>query len=248
MKMINLCAYVILFLFLLSSCAVSNNMYVHDAIPAGKKEFKGSIGIGTGIMPKIDSMNSMSGQVYFNDKITFSPILSGNFQGGLGNTTDWRCSIHLPFILGGFGLRLGLQQSFFNKDSKFNIAIGTEVGMTLSKDTIKYKEIKINGDAKTRGGFNADFYLPISYQVSKDFKITLAARYSFSSFDIRSNVYNNDNKYTFKCNYPIASLGLTYRHWYIETSAFQFQNQIYPLLGVGLTVHSAEMRQGKMKK
>lgn len=46
----------------------------------------------------------------------------------------------------------------------------------------------------------------------------------------------------------MASLGLTYRHFYIETSAFQFQNQLYPMLGVGFTAHSAEMRQAKKKK
>jgi hypothetical protein len=224
-----LCSLVIA-LSCLVSCTVTNNLYVANPNPMGKGNQEAYFGIGTGIQAKIDSVNNGNGKISFSNKISTAPILSFGGQFGISNQTDVRVALHLPKIVGGFGIRAGLQHSFWDSDAKVNCAIGLDLGGVFSKDSIKIFDSKTSLNKETNGAIHADFFMPISVNIKKDLSIILTPRYGFNTFYIRENQFNTSaNSFNFR--YPTLSLALRSKQIYFEASTIFYDEKIYPQFG-----------------
>ncbi len=213
------------------SCTVTNNLYVTNPNPMGKGNSEGYLGIGTGVKAKIDSINNTTGKISFTNKISNAPILSVGGQWGVLNQTDVRFALHLPYVLGGVGLRTGLQHSFMDPSAKMNFAIGFDLGGVFAKDSIEIFGSKSPLSRETNGGLNADIFIPFGVNLKKDITIILTPRYSFNRIYIREFQLNN-NTSNFNFGYPTLSIGIRKRQFYFETTAIYYDRQVFPLFGI----------------
>ena len=207
-------------LIFFNSCTVTNNFYVNNAMPIekGKSDLYG--GISTGFKPNLDSTG-----------YNISHNLSAGLQTCIGNLekTSVRAAIHFPEIIGGFGARLGIQQSFLDKNSNFNIAFGTDIGFTAAKDSVKNfingRYEKIQNDIK--GSYNFDFFLPMSFRLKKNTLLTLTPRYTFTFISVKKVADP-------KVFCPALTLGFKYKKLYFESTATYYHEKIVPFFGIGL--------------
>jgi len=223
---------------LFSSCTVLNQSYLNDPTPLGEGNGEIFLGAGTGAKPLVDSIANY-GDIYFSNKIDFAPnvFLSGNY--GLGERTNLRFSVHLPYLLGGFGLRAGVQQSFFKKESKFNAALGTDLGFVLAKDSLKIFGLAEELSIHANGGLNADVFLPISYTFNENLRIVLTPRLSANVLFIRYN-QNEQESYKFTPILPSLALGLKTKRFYFEGNVIYFNNEYRPNFGIAYSFNINE--------
>lgn len=207
-------------LVFLASCLVSNNLYVNDPAPVGKDEYSQYGGVGTGLAPLNDPVKNVKGGP---KGMGIEPILSAAIQAGIGEKTDFRFAFHVPVSFNGAGIRLGIQQSFFNTDSKFNLAFGTDIGGAVSTESITLGPVTIGNENATNGAINADLFVPVSYRFNNDYKIVLTPRYS-------NNVFFRGNKSQFDLR--ILTLGFFTENFYFEHSASFLYNHYHPQFGV----------------
>jgi len=214
----------------LSSCVVTNNLYVNDPVPVQKGNGYFYLGIGTGVRAEIDSV-SENGDIAFSNEVSMAPNLNFGGQFRLVDNLDLRIAAHLPYILGGFGARVGPQYAFIGRESKFNIAIGSDLGFVASKDSIKILGSTSALDIHVNGAINADFFLPFCYNFNENSRIIITPRYSFNTYYIR---HNTGEKKSHKFNPDVLSLaiGLRLNKVYLEASAFRFQNEYFPNFGL----------------
>lgn len=225
--------YTLTILFV-SSCAVTNNMYLNDATPFEKGEDQISFGIATGLMPDIDSV-SENGDIHYHNKLSMAPNFYLGFQGGLKNKLDYRASLNLPYIIGGIGLRGGIQYSFLPKESVFNFAIGTDLGFVVSRDSIKLFGSKIGMNPYTKGITNADIFMPFTVNLNKNTRFTLTPRFIYQYFWIKNNI-DLKRSYSFSPETLAVSAGLKYKHTIIELTILKMNNAIYPNFGIGVII------------
>ncbi len=219
---------VVVFLILLSSCASVNNLYVNDPVPLGKGYIRGYIGVGTGLMPKVDSITD-NGAVHYQNKLKIAPNLCAGIQYGLAKQTDMRFAVNLPYAVTGIGLRGGVQHSFFRKENPFNLALGTDIGYGFSKDSL------FGGSTKemisVKHAINSDFFLPISYSFSSDVRIILTPRASFTGFYLKENANRNKLK-SFTPFIPSLTLGMNIHGIYFEAGAHLVNHWLIPNFGI----------------
>lgn len=215
---------------LLFSCTVSNNLYVNNPVPTGKGNIQVYAGGGTGQKPEIDSISD-NGDIYSSGKISTVPILAGGGQYGINNQLDLRFALHLPYVVGGFGLRLGAQYSLFNAGRKFNAAIGSDLGFVIAKDSLRIFGTAEPMNPEVKGAINADFFMPLSVRVSPHFNVILTPRYSFNNFWIRKNE-DMENSRSFSPSFPVLSLGLKIYNIYVEGTGIYYENTLYPNIGL----------------
>lgn len=181
----------LLLLFLLPilpGCVVTNHLYYNQGHPSGKGNIHGYAGLGTGITPKIDSINA-NGYIFFSEKMKTAPVSAIGMQSGVGNQTDFRASLHLPYIIGGVGFKLGIQRSFFDSTSLFNVAPGLDVGFVFSRDSFRILGSKTSIDKPLNHSVNIDFFIPLSFRVNPTTYFVFTPRYSITGFNIRHNQY-----------------------------------------------------------
>lgn len=224
--------FLILLAWLLPSCVVTNNLYVNDPTPLGKNNGFGYIGAGTGIKLKMDSISNNT-TINFSDKISAAPVLSLGGQIGVGERMNLKGAIHFPQIIGGFGIRGGAQYSFFNPDSRFNAALGVDLGGVWGRDSIKFLEMKLPHEVNN--AFNADFSLPISFKFKEHFSMILTPRYSFNSFDVKRFTDRTISR-EFTLFVPVLSLGARIQNFYLEASTIYYNNTLYPHFGVAFII------------
>jgi hypothetical protein len=229
--------FLLLMVLGIGSCTVTNNLYVNNPNPMGKGKGEGYVGLGTGVQAKIDSVSPSTGAIHFSNKISKAPVLSIGLQYGIAQKTDIRTTFYFPKIVGGFGIRCGIQQSMANAESMFNLAIGTDIGYVFSKDSIKIFGSNTEVGKETNGAMHADFFMPISYQSKKGFMLVITPRYSFNSFFIRQYQYQNDDT-NFDFGYIALSLGIRYKRIYFETTAIKYNNIYYPHFGIAWIIKS----------
>ena len=136
---------------LLSSCAVQNNLYYHNANPYEKGEGNSYVALSTGLQAKVDSVNS-DGAIHYSDKLKSNVNLNIGVDYGIARNLTLRGAIHLPMVIGGFGLRGGAQYSILPEDSDFNIALGADFGFVTSRDSFTiFGDVTFEGEAKTKG-------------------------------------------------------------------------------------------------
>lgn len=217
-------------LWCLTACTVSNNLYIANPNPMGKGNNMAYIGVGTGVQLKIDSVNKDNGNINFSNKIATAPILAIGGQFGISKKTDIRLAVHFPKIIGGFGIRAGLQHSFWESNSKINIALGVDLGGVFSRDSIKILGSKTSVNKETNGALNADFFIPFSVKLNTNTSLIITPRYSFNTFYIRRNqLYNEANN--FNLSYPALSLGIKSKKMYFEITTISYDNKLYPHFG-----------------
>ncbi len=217
-------------LWCLTACTVSNNLYIANPNPMGKGNKVAYIGVGTGVQLKIDSVNKDNGNINFSNKIATAPILAIGGQFGISKKTDIRVAVHFPKIIGGFGIRAGLQHSFWESNSKINIALGVDLGGVFSRDSIKILGSKTSVNKETNGALNADFFIPFSVKLNTNTSLIITPRYSFNTFYIRRNqLYNESNN--FNLSYPAISLGIQSKKMYFEITTIHYNDKLYPHFG-----------------
>lgn len=218
--------------FALNSCTVTNNMYLNDPEPCGRGKVDLYAGIGTGMQVKLDSVYDQ-GYYTTSYRTTIAPSASLGTQFGVTNQCDVRVSIHFPYIIGGFGIHAGVQNSFFNAASRFNMAVGIDAGGVLSKKTIhnddQSEDVKLN--PPTKGAMNADIFMPFSYRISDNMRLILTPRYSFNILYVRSVEDPGDNRH-FNLSFPVLTLGMKIHNLYFEASGQYYNNLLRPQVGI----------------
>jgi hypothetical protein len=221
--------YLFAFLFF-SSCVVTNNLYINDPLPVQDIGQEFYWGVGTGTKPKVESVD-MDGKINFSNDLEMAPNFYLGGQVKLIDKLDLRFSMHLPYVIAGFGLRAGPQYSFFSRESKLNLAIGTDLGFTLAKDSLSILGSANALDVHANGAINADFFVPFSYSFNENYRIILTPRISFNTFYIRENTNYRDTR-KFKPQIPSLALGLRLDKVYLEASGFWYQDAMYPNFGI----------------
>lgn len=217
---------------LFSSCVVTNNLYVNDPVPHSKGKVTLYAGLGTGSKAKIDSL-SVDGDIYFSNQMKTALNICGGIQGGITDKWSGRAAIHLPNLFGGFGLRLGTQYSFFDTASVVNLAVGSDFGFVVNKDSTSslFGYINAIDYSYSNGAINADFFAPFSFQFSSKSRIIITPRYSFNRMYIKENI---DEKSSTQFNPHLASLavGLMVNTIYVEASIYTYDQKYYPNFGL----------------
>jgi hypothetical protein len=199
----------------------------------GKGNSESYLGLGTGVKSKIDSINNATGEISFANKISNAPILSAGGQWGVSDQTDVRFALHLPYVLGGVGLRAGLQHSFLDSNAKMNFAIGFDLGGVFAKDSIEVFGSKSPVSLETNGALNTDIFIPLGINLKRDISLVLTTRYSFNRIYIREFKLNNST-YNFDLGYPALSLGIRKKKFYFETTALYFKKRVFPHFGIAI--------------
>ncbi len=220
-------------LIVFSSCTVTNNLYINDPVPLGKGNACGFIGIGTGLAPDIDS-TSLNGDIHYSDNLSLAPNLCFGGQFGLGEQFDLRLNIHLPYLVTGFGLHAGIQYSFFRKWTLFNAAVGTDIGFVVAKDTLRLGSLHIGLDPATKGAINADFFLPVSYNLKDNYRFVLTPRISLNTLFIRKNKYERKSQ-KYSPIYPALSFGTFLNRLYLEATVQYIDMDVRPGFGIVYT-------------
>ena len=219
----------ILLIILLGSCTVSNNLYVNDPIPLSKNDMEGYGGFGMGLQPKIDSVGEF-GEVFSSGlQRSYNLVLGGRY--GVTHLFNIGASMHLPEIVGGFGLTLRPQMSLFPNVTNFNMAIAADFGGTFSKDSITILGSSSYQDNETRGQINADFSLPIAQKFSKNTWLVITPRYSFNTFYLRREFEGEKSK-KMRVEYPALSLGLRMNKVQVESTVVKFNENYKFMAGI----------------
>ena len=219
-------------ILLVSSCAVTNNLYINDPVPSQKDEGNFYVGIGSGIIGIIDSFHQNSNiSIPFN--IDKAPNVYFGGQTYLTDKLDFRLSLHFPGIIGGIGLRVGTQYSFFQAESIYNMAIGTDLGFVVATDLIfENLEITIGTeDNYANMAINADFFVPMSYSINQNTRLILTPRYSLNSIQKRENSDDLDSP-KFSPRLFSLAVGLKVKKFYFEFSTFNFLDKYYCNFGM----------------
>ncbi len=175
-----------------------------------------------GLTPRIESV-AENGEVFSsNFDRTFNLCLGGKY--GFSDRFNLAGSIHFPQIVGGIGCNIQPQFSFFRKQSLFNMAINTNLGIVGSTDSIR---ILGDLDVKTKHAINADFGLPLSLRLGEGYRIIVTPRYSFNSFAFRKE-YGSDSYKKKTLKFPAISLGVKIKRVMLESTMIYWNSkQIY---------------------
>lgn len=215
---------------ILGSCTVLNNMYLNDPLPIGKDNLEFHLGAGTGLTPVVD-VDPNNGDIKYSGAFEIAPILAFGGRYGTGEKLDLRIHAHFPYALGGFGLRAGVQYSFFDGSSFFNAAIGTDLSFVLAKDSIRILGSSTALDIQSNGAIGADLFIPVSFRINENSRIILTPRFSFNTIYIRHNE-NYRGTYKYKPHYPSLALGVRFSTIYLEVSIITFNESFYPNFGI----------------
>lgn len=229
-KLSKFCVLGVILLVFCSSCTVTNNLYVNNPFPVDTGKVEMYVGVGTGMQPKMDSIDE-NGDITFTDQISTAPNLCIGAQFPITRQLNIRAALHFPFLMGGFGIRVGPQYSLFTKDSKFNMAVGCDLGFVVAKDSIELFGSTTEVDSETNGALNADLFVPIGFQLSSNVQLIITARYSFNALFVRYNI-NESKSQTFHPAIPSVALGAFINSFYFEASAYQYENEWYPNFGL----------------
>jgi hypothetical protein len=216
---------------LIASCATTNNLYVYDATPCEPEHINFNAGIGSGFKPRFDSV------VRSQHELQYFPVISFNGQFGLSQNldrTNLRFSIWTPLFT-SLGGRLGIQQSFFNHYSKMNIALGIDLGYSLTTDSTNNFVNEISQHV-----FTSELYLPFTYNFNSFSKLTITPKltYTYFSFPVSNSSSGREMKEFdhFKISSPGLTIGLTIDKFHIEGTMIKYLNKYIPSFGIGYII------------
>ena len=229
LKLFPLLSWTVLLLFFSVSCTVTNNMYVNDPVPVSKNQVEAYGGFGMGLQPKIDSVSEF-GEVFSSSLQRSYNLLIGG-RGGITHRFTLGGSIHLPQIIGGFGINLRPQVSLFPNITPFNIALAADIGGTFTKDSITILGSSSYQDNESKGAFTFDFSLPISQRFGKETRLVITPRYSFNTFYLRRE-FEYDRSKRFRVHYPALSVGLRANRLHMEGTVAKFEKDYKIMAGI----------------
>jgi hypothetical protein len=145
----------------------------------------------------------------------------------LGKQTDLRIAFNFPYIIAGFGFRAGVQHSFFRKEEPFNLAVGADVGIALSKDSL----LGVKLDNIMQDAVNADIFLPMSFSSSPNYRIIFTPRISFNAFYVKENIFLSKTT-VYSTFIPSITLGMKLNRIYIECGVHSVHQVLMPNLGI----------------
>lgn len=215
----------------LISCVTTNNLYVNNPVPLGKGKGEAYVGLSTGVAAKIDYVSPENGKIHFSNKIKSAPVLSAGLQVGILNQTDIRLALHFASVGGSFGFRTGVQHSFFDFQSKMNIALGTDLGFVVALDSMKILGTMTAIDKSANGAINADVFIPVSIRLKDNFSLVVTPRYSLNTIYVRK-FEDENSSVPFKFKYPAVSLGIRTGKLYFEVTTLIYHHTVYPHFGL----------------
>ncbi len=218
-----------MFFLLAVSCTVTNNMYVNDPVPVTKNQAEAYAGFGMGLQPRIDSVSNI-GEV-FSSSLQRSYNLVAGGRGGITHRFTLGGSIHLPEVVGGFGLNLRPQLSLFPNVAPFNMAIVADIGGTFAKDSIRFLGSSEYRDNESRGAFTMDLSLPVSQRLGKETRLIITPRYSFNTFYLRRE-FEYERSKRFGVQYPALSVGLRAKRVHMEGTIAKFNQEYKFMAGI----------------
>lgn len=219
----------LVFLFLLGSCTITNNLYVNNSNPLPKNSYELYGGIGMGFTPRIDSVSDV-GEVFSHRLYrSYNLVVGGRY--GITDHFDISGSINFPQIIGGAGLTLRPQISLLPPESGFNIGLAADFGGVLSKDSLKILGSSTPLDNETRGSLNADFSLPLSVKLGNGYWLFVTPRYSFNTFYLRRE-FEMERSKRMNIEYPALTLGLKLKRVHLEATGYYMKNYYNALFGV----------------
>lgn len=230
-------------LMILFSCTVSNNVYINNPVPLGPGNMQNYIGGGTGQEPVIEGVEE-DGDLIFSDEITTVPILAAGGEIGLNKRLDLRYAVHFPYVVGGFGFRLGIQHSLYDTWYKFNAAVGMDLGFVIAHDSLKVFGTSTPMNVETKGAINGDFFMPFSWRFSEKYELYLTPRISLNTFYIKKNEDFQSSR-GFNLTYPALSLGFRIKNVYIEATGFVYDQKYYPNFGIVYLFKSININETK---
>lgn len=220
-------------LFWVSSCTVTNSLYVNNAMPLPKGDSEIFGGLGMGLKPAVDSV-SVSGEVFSsNFKRSYNLVFGG--REGLTDHFSLGGSIHFPKILGGFGGHIRPQISLLPPKSDFNLALAVDLGGIISKDSLRLLGSASDLENDTRGAIFADFALPVTQKLFKDTWLILTPRYSYNAFYLREKWDQKKSKKR-KLEYPALSIGLRHQRLHLEASVISYNHKQHLVFGLAFFI------------
>lgn len=225
---------------LLSACTVTNNLYINDPVPLKKSDYELYGGIGMGLTPRIDSVSEI-GEVFSHSlRTSYNLVMGGKV--GVSNLVGLQLGIHLPEIVGGAGGTLRAQMSMFPNPAKSNLALVVDLGGVIAKDTFEIIGLDISTETKTRGAINADFSLPIGYQIGRNTRLIATPRYSFNTFYLRRS-FTSDRSKRMKVQYPAFSFGLRAKKVQVEATVTKYKDSYSFMTGIVFFIGKNQLPQ-----
>ena len=221
-------------IILFTSCAVTNNFYVNDILEEQESEGAfGYLGVSTGLQPDAN-LDADGSTIIFNDSLTlaFPNIIIGG-QIGSGKHLDFRAALHLVGLVGGGGLRGGMQYAVMDRTSNTNIAFGADIGFSRALTIDSDKNDGVDGEEI---GYNPvsttlDLYSPLVFKVAEDKKLIITARYTLGTYQIRFDTIGQQT-YRHKERIPSISIGFRSKWGYFEGSVMKVGDQYIPNFGL----------------
>ena len=217
-----------------TSCIVQNNLYLNRPYPLERGTAEFAVGMGTGLRPVIDS-TGVDGTVYYTDELSWAPNL--NLSGDIGLTDHFSLGIdmHLPYFIGGFGMNIRPQLTFFPLASDFHLALTGRLGFVASKDSLRLGEnfsVDVEGLQTMRGSLNASIALPLGFRMGEDNYLTVTPRLSRTSFAFWTNAEFRDEVERQGYTLAILSLGARLQRIQLEGTIVNYQNRFLPHFGL----------------
>jgi len=220
--------------WLLTSCAVQNNLYLNNPVPLPRGEAVAYGGASAGIRPVIDSTD-VNGFTYYSDVLQLAPMLNLGVNVGLTNRVGLGVDVHLPYGFAGFGMNVRPQISFFPASSGFNVALSGRAGFAISSENLQITNnisIYIGDLQDVRGTLNASLALPMSVRMGEDTYLFITPRWSRTSFAIWDNTDFRDRVYRRGYTFPILSIGARLKNVHIEGTVIKKERGFLPTMGV----------------
>lgn len=228
---------------IVTSCTVTNNLYVNNPSPLPKGDAELYAGIGTGLQPKIDSISAI-GEVFSNGlKGSYNLVVGTRI--GVTNLMNLVLNFHFPEIVGGVGANIRPQVSLFPGVAGFNIALAADLGGTLAKDSIEILGSSIYVGDKVRGALNADFSVPASWKFGTNTTLILTPRYSFNTFYLRREFDMGKSK-RMNAGFPAFTIGLRQKRFHLEATALNYKNHFKIMGGFVYVLSWGKMNQGTL--
>ncbi|MDA3890266.1 MAG: hypothetical protein PF517_01230 [Salinivirgaceae bacterium] len=112
-----------------------------------------------------------------------------------------------------------------------------DFGFVIAKDSFRLFGTNNPVDLESNGGLNLDFFMPIGYSFTDDFRIVITPRYSFNGVFVRLNKHETKAKFYTPMLFGVSA-GVWYKRLYMEYSTLYYRNITIPSFGIAYVFSS----------